>query len=136
VTLLAGILGAAPEDLDGGAELRAELGFLPLAVAQAGAYMDQSGLGPRGYLRLLAEQPAYLYSTGDEDTVSECTIARIWRITLDRLADDPLAGQLLRILAWYAPEGIPCALLDGLAEPLALRRAAGRRSIPSMASRA
>ena len=86
LVLLAGILRTAPDDLDGGAELCAELGFLPLAISQAGAYMDQNHLGPRDYLRLLAEHPAHLYATGDEDTVSERTIARIWRVTLDRLA--------------------------------------------------
>jgi len=132
LVLLAGILRVAPDDLDGGAGLCAELGFLPLALSQAGAYMGQSGLGPRDYLRLLAEHPAHLYATGDEDTVSERTIARIWRITLDRLADDPLAGQVLRILAWYAPEGIPRTLLDGLAGPPALLRAVGRLAAYSM----
>jgi hypothetical protein len=35
------------------------------------------------------------------------TIPRIWHVTLDRLADDPLAGQVLRILAWYAPTRTP-----------------------------
>ena len=132
LVLLAGMLRTAPEDLDGGAELCAELGFLPLAISQAGAYMDQNHLGPRDYLRLLAAHPAHLYATGDEDTVSERTIARIWRITLDRLADDPLAGQVLRILAWYAPEAIPHALLDGLADPPALQEAVGRLAAYSM----
>jgi len=41
----------------------------------------------------------------------------VWHVTLDRLADNPLSGQVLRILAWYAPEAIPRALLDGLADP-------------------
>jgi NB-ARC domain len=129
LALLAGILRTAPDDLDGGAELCAELGLLPLAISQAGAYMDQNHLGPRDYLRLLAEHPAHLYATGDEDTLSERTIARIWRVTLDRLADDPLPGQVLRILAWYAPEAIPRALLDGLAAPpgaTGVRRPPGR----------
>jgi tetratricopeptide (TPR) repeat protein len=132
LVLLAGILRAAPDRLDGGAELCAELGFLPLAVSQAGAYMGQSGLGPRDYLRLLAEYPADLHATGDEDTASERTVARIWNVTLDRLADDPLAGQLLRILAWYAPAAIPRSLLDGLADPPALLRAVGRLAAYSM----
>jgi hypothetical protein len=54
------------------------------------------------------------------------TIARIWHLTLNRLADTPLAGQLLRILAWYAPDTIPTALLNGLADPPALTHAIGR----------
>jgi hypothetical protein len=132
LVLLARILRAAPDDLDGGPELCAELGFLPLSISQAGAYMDQNHLGPRDYLRLLAEHPARLYATGDEDTVSERTIARVWRVTLDRLAEDPLPGQVLRILAWYAPEAIPRGLLDRLADPPALQEAVGRLAAYSM----
>ncbi len=48
------------------------------------------------------------------------------------MADDPLAGQVLRILAWYAPEAISRALLDGLADPPALLRAVGRLAAYSM----
>ena len=60
------------------------------------------------------------------------TIARIWHVTLDRLAGDPLAGQVLRILAWYAPDAIPRSLLDGLADPPAVLRAVGRLAAYSM----
>ena len=133
LVLLAGILRTVPDDLDGGAELCTELGFLPLAISQAGAYMDQNHLGPRDYLRLLARHPAHLYATGDEETDSERTIARIWHVTLDRLAKDgSLPGQVLRILAWYAPETIPRALLDGLADPPAPQEAVGSLAAYSM----
>lgn len=45
-------------DLDGAGELCTELGCLPLAVQQAAAFLAESGLGPRGYLELLADYPA------------------------------------------------------------------------------
>ena len=121
-----------PREVDGAAELCAELGFLPLAVEQAGAYLAQAGATPREYLDLLASYPAAMYQASAEGGDAARTIARIWRITLDRLADDPLAGQVLRILAWYAPEAIPLALLDRLADPPALLRATGRRAAYSM----
>ena len=73
-----------------------------------------------------------MYQAAAEGGDAARTIARIWRVTLDRLADDPLAGQVLRILAWYAPEAIPRALLDGLADPPALLRAVGRLAAYSM----
>jgi len=114
-----------PREVDGGAEL----GFLPLAVEQAGAYLAQAGATPREYLGLLARYPAAMYQAAAD---AARTIARIWHVTLDRLADDPLAGQVLRILAWYAPEAIPRALLDGLADPPALLRAVGRLAAYSM----
>ncbi len=62
----------------------------------------------------------------------ERTIARIWRVTLDRLADDPLAGEILRIVAWFASDPIPRALLNALAEPPDLHRAIGRLAAYSM----
>ena len=131
--LLAAILTPdQPGGLDAAAELCAELGFLPLAIEQAGAYLAQAAATPREYLGLLARYPAAMYQAAPEGGDAARTIARIWRVSLDRLADDPLAGQVLRILAWYAPDGIPRMLLDGLADPPAVLRAVGRLAAYSM----
>jgi tetratricopeptide (TPR) repeat protein len=121
-----------PREADGAAELSEELGFLPLAIEQAGAYLAQVGATPREYLGLLARYPAAMYQAAAEGGDAARTIARIWHVTLDRLAGDPLAGQVLRILAWYAPEAIPRTLLDGLADPPALLAAVGRLAAYSM----
>jgi tetratricopeptide (TPR) repeat protein len=121
-----------PRAVDGAGELCAELGFLPLAIEQAGAYLAQAGATPRQYLDLLARYPAAMYQAAAEGGDAARTIARIWHVTLDRLAADPLAGQVLRILAWYAPEAIPRILLDGLADPPALLHALGRLAAYSM----
>ncbi|MDP4511726.1 tetratricopeptide repeat protein, partial [Nonomuraea turcica] len=102
------------EGLDGAVELMRELGYLPLAIEQAAAYLHQNQLSPRAYLDLLAEHPAVMYDRAACGSDAERTIARIWRITLDQLADTPLAGKLLRILAWYGAEPIPRALLNSL----------------------
>jgi len=131
--LLAAILGPVrPGEADGAAELCAELGFLPLAIEQAGAYLAQAGATPREYLDLLAFYPAAMYQAAPEGGDATRTIARIWHVTLDRLADEPLAGQVLRILAWCAPDAIPRTLLDGLADPPALLAAVGRLAAYSM----
>jgi tetratricopeptide (TPR) repeat protein len=129
--LLAAILGR-PGEADGAAGLCAELGFLPLAIEQAGAYLAQAGATPAEYLALLARYPAAMYQAAAEGGDAARTIARIWRVTVDRLAGDPLAGRVLRILAWYAPDGIPRALLDGLADPPAVLGAVGRLAAYSM----
>lgn len=121
-----------PRDLDGAPELCSELGFLPLAIEQAGAYLAQAEATPRQYLTLLARYPAAMYQAAAEGSDAARTIARIWHITLDKLADEPLSEQALRILAWYAPDAIPRAFLDGLADPVALLRAVGRLAAYSM----
>lgn len=135
-TLLTRILtgdGTRPAaDLDGAAELCAEVGFLPLAIEQAGAYIVQAAITPRAYLRLLAEDPAYMYRKAKEGYDSERTIARIWAITLDRLTDTPLAGHLLRVLAWYAPNDIPRELIGTLGSAPAVVDAVGRLAAYSM----
>ena len=105
---------------------------MPLAIEQAGAYLAQAGATPREYLDLLARYPAAMYQAAPEGGDAARTIARIWRVTLDRLADDPLPGQVLRILAWYAPDAIPRTLLDGLADPPAVLHAVGRLAAYSM----
>ncbi|WP_218011241.1 tetratricopeptide repeat protein [Herbidospora mongoliensis] len=119
--------------LDGAAELVAELGCLPLAIEQVGAYLHQNQLTPRAYLDLLAAYPAVMFDQAAEGGDAERTIARIWRITLDQLTTTPLAGELLRILAWYAPERIPRTLLDGIVnEPPLLQQALGRLAAYNM----
>ena len=128
-----------PRDLDGTAELCAELGYLPLAIEQAGAFITETGTTPREYLAVLDQYPSEMYRASAEGGDASRTIARIWDVTLDRLADEPLTGRVLRVLAWYAPDAIPRRLLDGLAAPglaapPALLGALGRLAAYSMLS--
>ncbi|RKT74411.1 NB-ARC domain-containing protein [Saccharothrix variisporea] len=88
-----------------------ELGWLPLAVEQAGAYLAQTRITPTAYLDLLRRYPARMFTTTVEGGDAQRTMARVWHITLDRLADTPSVGRLLRRLAWYAPEAIPRRLI-------------------------
>ncbi|WP_331734026.1 FxSxx-COOH system tetratricopeptide repeat protein (plasmid) [Streptomyces sp. NBC_01220] len=110
----------APErTMDGAAELCDELGYLPLAVEQAGAYLAQNQLTtPRAYLNLIARDPAMMYGQGAVGTAPTRTIARIWRVTMNTISDgQPLAADLLRTLSWYAPDHIPAHLLGDITEP-------------------
>lgn len=123
---------AGRTETDGSAELCAELGHLPLAVEQAAAYCAETGTTARTYAEMLASWPVEMFAAAAEGRDSARTVARIWRLTLDRLADTPLAVEVLRILAWYAPDGILRSLLDDLAPPPALTRALGRLIAYSM----
>ncbi|MGW9210996.1 tetratricopeptide repeat protein, partial [Embleya sp. NPDC055664] len=121
-----------PRDHDGSDRVCDELGHLALGVEQAAAFCAETGTTPRAYLDMLRDWPARTYAAGAEGVDAERTVARIWHLTLDRLADTPLAADLLRILAWYAPDRIPRDLLDGLAEPPELATAIGRLVAYSM----
>ncbi|GGS93320.1 hypothetical protein GCM10010222_38590 [Streptomyces tanashiensis] len=117
---------------DGVAEVCAELGHLPLALRQAAAYCSEAGISPRAYLDLLARYPAETYALTAEGGETGRTVARVWQVTLDRLADTPLAGRILGVLAWWASEGIPRRLLEPLGSPLEVTEAIRRLRAHSM----
>jgi len=104
-------------------QLAERLGDLPLALAQAAAYLDQTGMPSPEYLRLLDTHGAELQNRG-HDPGHPRTVATVWLVSLDRLkATAPAAVQLLELCAWLAPEPIPLDLFTGhcdkLPEPLA-----------------
>ncbi|WP_017624027.1 tetratricopeptide repeat protein [Nocardiopsis chromatogenes] len=96
-------------------ELAEELGFLPLALQQAAAFIAETCISYDEYLRLLRQYPSDLLGTESGGGSEGRTVARTWRVTLDRIAQSsPLSVELLRILAWFAPHGIPRSVLDVL----------------------
>jgi len=87
-------------------------GDLPLALAQAAAYLDQTRLPASEYLRLLETRAADLHSRGRTAGHPD-SIATIWSVSLDRLrAITPAAIQLLTLCAWLAPEPVPLDLFS------------------------
>ncbi|MFJ4636028.1 tetratricopeptide repeat protein, partial [Streptomyces hygroscopicus] len=98
-------------------ELADELGYLPLALEQAGAYVRRTCGTYSSYLHRLRTQTARMLNTPGDGAPHSITIARTWRVTLDTIAErDPLAVHLLRVMAWLAPHGIPRDLLNGIAD--------------------
>jgi NB-ARC domain/Domain of unknown function (DUF4062) len=86
------------------------LGDLPLALAQAGAYLADTATGVQDYLTLLAERTSELLAQGASATYL-VSLAASTQITLDRLAaQSPAALQLLILAAYLAPEPIPLTL--------------------------
>ncbi|WP_157436447.1 tetratricopeptide repeat protein [Actinospica robiniae] len=115
LALLAGLVGEfAPTELPTAYRLCELLGFLPLALEQAGAYIRQCQSDVRGYLELFQSQPAAFLGAADLDTPAAATIARVWNVTLEQIAEVPSALELLLIIAWLGPHGIPESLFDFL----------------------
>ncbi|MFF7793017.1 tetratricopeptide repeat protein [Streptomyces sp. NPDC007991] len=132
VELFGSISGHGPDDDVTG--LCGDLGCLPLAVEQAAAYCTEAGIAPGRYRELLAQYPEEVFAQSAEGADGERTVARIWRLTLDRLSDTPLAGAILRIIAWWAPEGIPRSYLEPLGSPVEVTDAVRRLAAYSMIS--
>ncbi|MEU4560942.1 FxSxx-COOH system tetratricopeptide repeat protein [Actinoplanes sp. NPDC023936] len=104
-------------------QIAEELGRLPLALEQASAYITRSQLPPGEYLSLLRTRAQELYGRGRVASRAD-TVATLWTLSFDRVAEDePAALQLLAICAYLAPVPIPLDLFTGhpdrLPEPLA-----------------
>ena len=88
------------------------LGDLPLALAQAGAYLADTAIGVAGYLTLLAERTRDLLAQGVCVTYPVSLAASV-QIALDRLArQSPVALELLTLAAYLGPEPIPLTLFS------------------------
>jgi tetratricopeptide (TPR) repeat protein len=96
-------------------EITELLGFLPLALEQAGAYVRETQLSLRAYQARLQQAPSKLLGRGaprDRDPAD--TIATTWQLSLEQVAAVPGATTLLELCAFLAPDDIPRTLLEGL----------------------
>jgi hypothetical protein len=108
------------DELDGQVadQLAAELGDLPLAVAQAAGYLESTGLAPADYLRRFRSRRDSLLARG-EVLDYQGRLDTAWTLSVDRLGtDSPAALALLRLAAFLAPEPIPLHLFSDHAELL------------------
>jgi hypothetical protein len=108
---------------DTAARLAAELGDLPLALAQAAGYVEQTGIGPEAYLEHLRNRREHMLVHGSDYRYG-ARIDTVWALTLQRLQHTaPATAQLLQVAAACGPEPIPMRLFienaGMLPEPLA-----------------
>ena len=128
------LLGQTERDDRAAADALAnELGDLPLALAQAAAYMSETGVGLADYVDLFRSRRRELWAEEEAPEDYPATVGTT--MAVDRLrATEPLALDLLSLCAFLAPEAIPRRLLAehhaalpdelgaALAEPLRLNR--------------
>ena len=116
--LQARVAGLAGADAD---QLAAELGDLPLAIAQAAGFMAETGMAAAEYLELLQARAGQLLDQGAPGSYPRSLAAATGLIT-DRLAaEDPAAAELASLCAFLAPEPIPENLFTGAAGTCAAR---------------
>ena len=95
-------------------ELADELGDLPLALAQAAAYIDTQSMTIGGYLELYRDPvlARRLRDVGLDSTEYPASVARTWLLSFTRLsAEHPAAVELLRLCAFLDPDDIDLNLL-------------------------
>jgi tetratricopeptide (TPR) repeat protein len=87
------------------------LGNLPLAVEQAGGYMEATGIEPDRYAERLAERnPELLRRPQPLDY--EHTISTTWQLSMEQIKEHEEAGRLLSLCAYLGPDLIPRGLFD------------------------
>ena len=98
--------GTAPDNK--AKELVQELGYLPLALEQAGAFMKVRRVGYGEYLSLFQTRMKEMLKQGKVATGYEQTIFTTWDISREKLQEESPAGEeLLKLAAFLAPENIP-----------------------------
>jgi tetratricopeptide (TPR) repeat protein len=96
-------------DSAGADAVAAKLGFLPLALEQAAAYVKRQGPGFAGYLRLYEANERRMLESGlPESAEYPRPVFLTWRTTIDRLPEG--ARHILRLHAWLAPTPFPVDL--------------------------
>ena len=106
-------LGEADADL-----VAAAIGDLPLAVAQAAAYIAQTGTPTADYIRLVETRASEILDVGRPPSYS-LSLTGVTQLALDHLeAADPAAAQAVRICAFLAPEPVPAGWFCGAARQL------------------
>ena len=133
-------LGSADAD-----RLAAQVGDLPLVIAQAAGFMAETGMPAAQYLDLLRTRAGQLLDQAVPGSYPR-SLAAATRLIADRLdGDDPAVGQLATVCAFLAPEPIPEDLFTSApgelpselaaraADPLAWRQTLARLGRQSLA---
>ncbi|KZP23850.1 TPR-like protein [Athelia psychrophila] len=111
----AGIHSSTAADLDSAQKLVRRIGYLPLAVDQAGAYMKRSGLTSAGQLFNLYNQQGLQEVISWDNSLStyeEKSVLTTVTVQLRRLGEiDPHLLMLLHVLAFFDPESIPLDII-------------------------
>jgi len=83
--------------------LAKKMGYLPLALDQAGAFMNVHNMSYRDYLNLYEKFPLDLLSEYDDEDPDKKTVATTWQISFDKI-ENPASRQLLYLCAFFAPD--------------------------------
>jgi tetratricopeptide (TPR) repeat protein/transposase-like protein/transcriptional regulator with XRE-family HTH domain len=91
------------------AELVTLLGGLPLALDQAGAYIEETGCGVAGYLqRYCSQRKDVLARRGRHGGEHPASVATTLVVSVQQIErEHPAAAELLRLCAFLHPEAIP-----------------------------
>jgi tetratricopeptide (TPR) repeat protein len=130
-------LQADPDQWIGALDLAGDLGCLPLALAQAGALMADTGLDCRAYRVRIADRMLHL--AGGQADAYPSIAAATWSLGVELAEQIPpadLARPALALVALLDPNGIPGAVLTSQAARAYLARYQGGQAVDELQARA
>ena len=100
-----------PIEKNAAEKLAAELGFLPLALEQAAAYITAKGARFQDYLASFERQRLALLDKAQPKTGEyPASVASTWALNFQEIEQDPVAADILRVSAFLSPDAIPLKL--------------------------
>jgi tetratricopeptide (TPR) repeat protein/nucleoside phosphorylase len=104
---------ASDKEIDEAGNIVVALDHFPLALDQAGAYIDEIGCGFSTYLQLYQDhRKALLARRGTQAANYPDSVATTWLLSFQKVEQaNPTAAELLRFCAFLAPDAIPEELL-------------------------
>jgi hypothetical protein len=104
-------------DQQAAAEVAELLGYLALALEQAGAYVRETRISLADYLERLHRFPSQTLAKGrPRDRNPADTVATTWQVSLQRVGRTPGSVALLEACAFLAPDDIPRKLFTELVD--------------------
>jgi hypothetical protein len=92
-------------------EVAAALGDLPLAIEQAAAWLEQTGMQAEDYLEQLRSQATEVLALGEVANYP-LSVVTAWNMSIERLRGrSPAAVRLLQLCAFFSPGPISMVLL-------------------------
>jgi tetratricopeptide (TPR) repeat protein len=120
---------ASDEQIDQAGNIVVALDHFPLALDQAGAYIEETGCSFVDYLEdYQKHRQAVLARRGTQATAYPHSVATTWSLSFQKIRQaNPAAAELLQLCAFLAPDRIPEELIkEGRAYwPPLLQQAAG-----------
>ncbi len=118
---------ASDEECNEATNIVIALDGFPLALDQAGAYIEETGCSFGDYLQIYEQHRATLLAhRGKQATNYPNSVATTWSLSFEKIEQvHPAAAELLRLCAYLAPDHIPEELLINGANywPAALQEA-------------
>ena len=104
---------ASARDQELAVQISQELGGLPLALDQAGAYLEETGMGLADYWQIYQQHRANLLQKRGGLVADHPTpVATTWSLSFERVEQrNPAAADLLRLCAFLAADAIPEEML-------------------------